>query len=56
MNQNSKQVHRMAAPNNYDPQTESAIAITGLAGRFPQARNVEEIWQNLRGVTPRYNR
>src|SRR6185436_965418 len=25
-----------------------AIAIVGMAGRFPGARNVEEFWQNLR--------
>ena len=30
----------------YDP--EDAIAIIGLAGRFPGARNVEQFWQNLR--------
>ena len=25
------------------------IAIIGMAGRFPGARNIEEFWQNLRG-------
>src|SRR5580692_9068911 len=27
--------------------SESDIAIVGMAGRFPGARNVEEFWQNL---------
>jgi acyl transferase domain-containing protein len=32
------------------PET-SAIAVVGMAGRFPGARNVEELWQNVsRGV------
>jgi acyl carrier protein len=33
-------------------EESNAIAIVGMAGRFPGARNVEELWQNLRnGVT-----
>lgn len=28
--------------------TSSAIAVVGMAGRFPGARNVSEFWQNLR--------
>ena len=32
----------------------NSIAIIGLAGRFPKAKNLEEFWQNLRdGVTGR---
>jgi acyl transferase domain-containing protein len=27
---------------------EGAVAIVGMAGRFPGARNVEELWRNLR--------
>ena len=30
---------------------ESALAIVGLAGRFPGARDVEELWRNLREGT-----
>ena len=26
----------------------SAIAIVGMAGRFPGARNIRDFWQNLR--------
>lgn len=29
--------------------TESGIAIVGMAGRFPKAKNVEEFWRNLCG-------
>ena len=25
------------------------IAIVGMAGRFPKARNIEELWRNLSG-------
>jgi len=28
---------------------QEAIAIVGVAGRFPRARNVDEFWRNLRG-------
>ena len=38
----------MTFPVNDETQTDSAIAIIGLAGRFPQARTVAEFWQNLR--------
>jgi acyl transferase domain-containing protein/thioesterase domain-containing protein/acyl carrier protein len=30
------------------PMKSSAIAIVGMAGRFPGARNIAEFWQNLR--------
>ena len=26
----------------------SAIAVVGMAGRFPGARNIDEFWRNLR--------
>lgn len=29
-------------------ESESAIAIIGMSGRFPGARNLDEFWQNLR--------
>ncbi|QSQ14848.1 non-ribosomal peptide synthetase/type I polyketide synthase [Myxococcus landrumensis] len=31
-----------------EPGLESAIAIVGMAGRFPGARNLAEFWRNLR--------
>src|SRR5437879_4450416 len=31
------------------PINDSVIAIVGMAGRFPGARNVSEFWQNLKG-------
>jgi len=27
---------------------ESAIAIIGMSGRFPGAKNIDELWQNIR--------
>jgi len=30
------------------PEPQESIAIVGMAGRFPQAKNLEEFWQNLR--------
>ena len=35
----------MAYSENYDPL--EGIAIIGMAGRFPEARNVDELWRNL---------
>ena len=32
----------------YDPAEGLNIAIIGMAGRFPGARNIDEFWQNLR--------
>ena len=29
------------------PERLSDIAVIGMAGRFPGARNVEELWENL---------
>ena len=29
------------------PNTNTGIAIIGMAGRFPKARNIDELWQNL---------
>jgi acyl transferase domain-containing protein len=31
-----------------EPQLENAIAIIGMAGRFPQARTLDRFWENLR--------
>lgn len=31
-----------------DSVDDSSIAIVGMAGRFPRANNIEELWQNLR--------
>ncbi len=31
-----------------NPDSPEAVAIIGMAGRFPQARNLAEFWQNLR--------
>ena len=31
------------------PLSGTEIAIVGMAGRFPGARDVEELWRNLRG-------
>jgi amino acid adenylation domain-containing protein len=36
------------APPPDRPVTGDEIAIIGMAGRFPRARNVEEFWENLR--------
>src|SRR4051812_13149538 len=30
------------------PLTGNEIAIIGMAGRFPRARNIDEFWENLR--------
>jgi acyl transferase domain-containing protein len=34
--------------NSESPTAVEGIAVIGLAGRFPGARNVEEFWNNLR--------
>ncbi|HEX2225428.1 MAG TPA: type I polyketide synthase, partial [Thermoanaerobaculia bacterium] len=31
-----------------EPRLENAVAIIGMAGRFPQARTLEQFWDNLR--------
>ncbi|WP_442948492.1 aminotransferase class III-fold pyridoxal phosphate-dependent enzyme [Nostoc sp.] len=36
----------MNQPNAFDSLDE--IAIVGMAGRFPRAKNIEQFWQNLR--------
>jgi amino acid adenylation domain-containing protein len=33
------------------PQSPEAVAIIGMAGRFPRARNLDEFWRNLRAGT-----
>jgi amino acid adenylation domain-containing protein len=35
-------------PGQRDHDAPEAVAIIGMAGRFPQARNLAEFWQNLR--------
>ena len=37
----------MTTVQNYDEAYESAIAIIGMAGRFPDAASVEQLWDNL---------
>src|SRR5882724_4602124 len=32
---------------NDTPDTLAGIAIVGMAGRFPKARNLDEFWRNL---------
>ncbi|HET8842317.1 MAG TPA: SDR family NAD(P)-dependent oxidoreductase, partial [Ktedonobacteraceae bacterium] len=47
------QLERYASPNKkvlqaeHTSKHESAIAIIGIAGRFPQAGNLQEFWDNL---------
>src|SRR6266516_5715007 len=36
-------------PMNPPPLTEKDVAIIGMAGRFPKARNIDEFWRNLCG-------
>ncbi|HEX9668979.1 MAG TPA: beta-ketoacyl synthase N-terminal-like domain-containing protein, partial [Thermoanaerobaculia bacterium] len=38
-----------AAEPRAAPATDGRIAVVGMAGRFPGARDVEELWANLRG-------
>ncbi len=33
---------------DFNSEQPEAVAIIGLAGRFPQARNLDEFWQNLK--------
>ncbi|MET0398897.1 MAG: beta-ketoacyl synthase N-terminal-like domain-containing protein, partial [Longimicrobiaceae bacterium] len=35
---------------------DSQIAVIGMAGRFPGARDVDEFWRNLRSGTPSLRR
>jgi acyl transferase domain-containing protein/acyl carrier protein len=37
----------MNIPSGFSPTNGSEIAIIGLAGRFPEAKNIEEFWNNL---------
>src|SRR5690349_2434538 len=32
---------------NLEPKSDTGIAIVGMAGRFPGARNIAEFWRNL---------
>lgn len=34
--------------DNWETHDVEPIAIIGIAGRFPGAKNVDEFWQNLR--------
>jgi len=34
--------------NSETDKSLEGIAIIGMAGRFPQAKNLDEFWQNLR--------
>jgi hypothetical protein len=34
--------------NNTEIEDVDGIAIVGMAGRFPRARNIDEFWRNLR--------
>jgi acyl transferase domain-containing protein/acyl carrier protein len=38
----------MSNEHEFDEHAASEVAIIGMAGRFPGARNVEEFWRNLR--------
>lgn len=38
----------MSNEDQFDDHEASEVAIVGMAGRFPGAKNVEEFWQNLR--------
>jgi polyketide synthase PksN len=40
---------RRAQPSGGIAADAREIAIIGISGRFPQARNVEELWENLKG-------
>jgi acyl transferase domain-containing protein/acyl carrier protein len=40
---------RRAQPRGGIAADARQIAIIGISGRFPQARNVEELWENLKG-------
>jgi hypothetical protein len=39
----------MSELQELDSLTGREIAVIGLAGRFPAARNLKEYWRNLRG-------
>jgi len=40
---------RPSGPIAAEPIAAQPIAVIGMAGQFPQARNVEEFWQNIAG-------
>src|SRR5947209_6925548 len=40
---------RLNISENLERPSESDVAIIGLAGRFPGARDVDQFWSNLRG-------
>ncbi|MEW5860365.1 MAG: type I polyketide synthase, partial [Cyanobacteriota bacterium] len=38
----------METVENFDSVSELDIAVIGMSGRFPGAKNIQELWQNLR--------
>ena len=42
-------------PVQFEDDAIEEIAVIGLAGRFPGARNVEEFWQMTSSVTGEHN-
>src|SRR5438874_356337 len=47
MNMNIPEAER-SLPASHQAPTNYNIAVVGMAGRFPGAKNVETFWQNLR--------
>jgi len=45
---NPREVIEMTTFNSSDSIDRSAIAIIGMAGRFPGAKNIDELWENVR--------
>ncbi|MCA0354197.1 MAG: SDR family oxidoreductase, partial [Chloroflexi bacterium] len=37
----------MSGPTSHDANYDTAVAIIGMAGRFPGAQNVDELWRNI---------
>ena len=42
----SRRLSSNSSPNNF-PDYEESIAVVGMAGRFPDAQNVDELWRIL---------
>jgi len=38
----------LKSPSRQEAENEEAIAVIGVAGRYPRAANIEEFWQNLK--------
>ncbi|WP_255298559.1 SDR family NAD(P)-dependent oxidoreductase [Brevibacillus dissolubilis] len=43
----SQNDEKLSSSHTARPTVEEDIAIIGMAGRYPQARNIQEFWQNL---------